>query len=63
MFNGSYNVSADVSFDQFANVSDDELLQVISKCPYKSCVLDILPTWLLKQHVGVLLLMLVCLCL
>ena len=55
MFDGSCNVSADVSFDQFANVSDDELLQVISKCPNKSCVLDVLPTWLLKQHVGVLL--------
>ena len=55
MFDVSCNVSADISFDQFANVSDDELLQVIAKCPNKSCVLDVLPTWLLKQHVGVLL--------
>ena len=55
MFDVSCNVSDDISFDQFANVSDDELLQVIAKCPNKSCVLDVLPTWLLKQHVGVLL--------
>ena len=55
MIDVSCNVSDDISFDQFANVSDDELLQVIAKCPNKSCVLDVLPTWLLKQHVGVLL--------
>ena len=36
MFDVSCNVSADISF-VFANVSD-ELLQVISKCPNKSCV-------------------------
>ena len=55
MFDVSCNVSDYISFDQFANVSDDELLQVIAKCPNKSCVLDVLRTWLLKQHVGVLL--------
>ena len=55
MFDVSCNVSDDISFDQFASVSDDELLQVIAKCPNKSCVLDVLPSWLLKQHVGVLL--------
>ena len=55
MFDVSCNVSDDISFDQFANISDDELLQLIAECPNKSCVLDVLPAWLLKQHFGVLL--------
>ena len=33
MFDVSCNVSANISFDQFANVSDDE--QLIAKCPNK----------------------------
>ena len=48
MFDVSCNESDDISFDQFANVSD-ELLQVIAKCPNKSCVLVLLPTWLLTK--------------
>ena len=42
-------------FDTFKHVSEEDLLQVVSKCPNKSCSLDILPTWLLKQHINVLL--------
>ena len=42
-------------FDTFKHVSEEDLLQVVSKCPNKSCSLDILPTWLLKQHFNVLL--------
>ena len=36
-------------------MSEEDLSQVISKCPNKSCSLDILPTWLLKQHINMLL--------
>ena len=41
-------------FDQFKQVSEEDLLKVVSKCPNKSCGLDVFPTWLLKQHVSVL---------
>ena len=41
-------------YDQSKQVSEDDLLKVISKCPNKSCGLNVFPTWLLKQHVAVL---------
>ena len=41
-------------FDQFIQVSEEDLLKVISKFPNKSCGLDVFPTWLLNQHVSVL---------
>jgi len=42
-------------FPAFRKVADDELLDIINKCPNKSCALDPMPTWLVKQHMDVLL--------
>ena len=39
----------------FDVVSENELLAIVKKCPNKSCILDFLPTWLVKQHITVLL--------
>ena len=39
----------------FDVVSEGELLAIVKKCPNKLCVLDPLPTWLVKQHITVLL--------
>ena len=36
-------------------MTNEELLSVIKKCPNKSCALDPMPTWLVKQHVDTLL--------
>ena len=36
-------------------VSDGDLYKIIMKCPSKSCSLDPMPTWLVKQHVQILL--------
>ena len=39
---------------QFQLVIEDTLHEVIMKCPSKSCSLDPMPTWLVKQHLPVL---------
>ena len=39
---------------QFQLVTEDTLHEVITKCPSKSCSLDPMPTWLVKQHLPVL---------
>ena len=39
---------------QFQLVTEDTLHEVIMKCPSKSCSLDPMPTWLVKQHLSVL---------
>ena len=44
-----------ISFSQFEYVSDSDLLDVIRKCPNKSCSLDVMPTWTIKQHIELLL--------
>ena len=36
-------------------MTNEELLSVIKKCPHKSCALDPIPTWLVKQHIATLL--------
>ena len=38
-------------FDQFTSVSEDCVLELIQKMPSKSCILDPLPTWLLKDNI------------
>ena len=49
-------VSSDIPLlSEFKKVSEENLLQIINKCPNKSCDLDVLPTWLLKQHSSVVL--------
>ena len=42
-------------FSEFRLMTNEELLSVIKKCPNKSCVLDPMPTWLVKQHIDPLL--------
>ncbi|XP_072021334.1 uncharacterized protein [Amphiura filiformis] len=42
-------------FPEFKSVTDEELLKIIKKCPNKSCALDPMPTWLVQQHIDVLL--------
>ena len=39
---------------QFQLVTEDTLHEVITKCPSKSCSVDPMPTWLVKQHLPVL---------
>ena len=38
-------------FDQFTSVSEDCVLELIQKMASKSCILDSLPTWLLKDNI------------
>ena len=42
-------------FSDFQSVTNEELLKIIRKCPNKSCVMDPMPTYLVKEHVDVLL--------
>lgn len=53
----SYLKSSPVTceFSEFKEVTNNELLEVIKKYPNKSCALDPMPTWLVKQHIDVLL--------
>ena len=53
--NDVYIPSCETAVINFDAVSEDELLAIVKKCPSKSCVLDPLPTWLVKQHITVLL--------
>ncbi len=39
------------TLSEFCEVTEDELLKIIMNCPTKSCALDPMPTWLLKQHI------------
>ncbi len=39
----------------FNHVSQDEVLEIVNNCPNKSCILDPIPSWLIKKHVHVLL--------
>ena len=52
----TYNYDSDVvcRLSQFQLVTEDTLHEVIMKCPSKSCSLDPMPTWLVKQHLPVL---------
>ena len=45
----SVSIFCGVSFEQFNAVSEADIQQIISSPPTKSCVLDLIPTWLLKQ--------------
>ena len=51
-----YNYDSDIvcRLSQFQLVTEDTLHEVIMKCPSKSCSLDPMPTWLVKQHLPVL---------
>ena len=42
-------------FSEFQQITNEELLSVIKRCPNKSCALDPIPTWLVKQHIATLL--------
>ncbi len=46
---------SDITFCQFECISESDLQDVIRKCPNKSCSLDVFPTWLVKQHLELLL--------
>ena len=52
----TYNYDSDIvcRLSQFQLVTEDTLHEVIMKCPSKSCSLDPMPTWLVKQHLPVL---------
>ena len=52
----TYNYDSDIvcRLSQFQLVTEDALHEVIMKCPSKSCSLDPMPTWLVKQHLPVL---------
>ena len=49
------DISANNQLVKFRGVSVDEVLKLVKKSPNKSCVLDPLPTWLVKDHISVLL--------
>ncbi|XP_072048923.1 uncharacterized protein [Amphiura filiformis] len=38
----------------FQLITEDDLCKIIGKCPTKSCPLDPMPTWLVKQHLDTL---------
>ena len=44
-----------ISFSQFEYVSESDLLDVVRKCPNKTCSIDVMPTWIIKQHLQLLL--------
>ena len=50
----SYDSGVVCSLSQFQLVTEDTLHEAIMKCPSKSCSLDPMPTWLVKQHLPVL---------
>ena len=52
--NDVYIPSCETAMINVDAVSEDELLDIVKKCPNKSCVLDPLPTLLVKQHITVL---------
>ena len=41
------------SLSEFDHVSDQEVLEYVMKSPAKSCLLDPIPTWFMKQNVNV----------
>ena len=45
----SVSIFCGVSFEQFNVVSEADIRKIISSSPTKSCALDPIPTWLLKQ--------------
>ena len=45
----SVSILCGVSFEQFNVVSEADIRKIISSSPTKSCALDPIPTWLLKQ--------------
>ena len=51
----TYNYDSNIvcRLSQFQLVTEDTLHEVIMKCPSKSCSLDPMPTWLVKQHLPV----------
>ena len=42
-------------WNAFAAVSEDDVKRIISKSPSPSCLLDPLPSWMIKEHLDVLL--------
>ena len=49
-----FTCSATPVMDMFDPVNEEELLHIIAASPSKSCLLDPILTWFLKQHVGLL---------
>jgi len=41
------------SLTDFKCVSEEEVRKLVSGCPTKTCKLDIIPTWLLKDHLDI----------
>jgi hypothetical protein len=37
----------------FQEISEEDVVKLIAKCPNKMCYLDVIPTWLLKEHIDV----------
>ena len=40
--------------DSFSSLTEEDIVLMIKKAPTKSCALDPIPTWLLKQHISTL---------
>jgi hypothetical protein len=51
----NYHSNPQSNLSNFHTVNEDDLCEVIMKCPSKSCPLDPMPTWLVKQHLPILL--------
>ena len=45
-----------LSWQTFTNVSEADVVEIITKSPCPSCLLDTLPSWLVKQQLDILLL-------
>ena len=46
-----YHQDCATCMSDFRPITQDELLTIIKKTPTKSCQLDPIPTWLLKEHI------------
>ena len=49
------DIHVECKLSDFSIVTEDKLYNLIMKCPSKSCLLDPMPTWLVKQHLQTLL--------
>ena len=42
------------SLESFMPATEDEIYKLVTSSPSKSCALDPIPTWMLKEHIDIL---------
>ena len=48
------NVISDTSLESFMPATEDEIYKLVTSSPSKSCALDPIPAWMLKEHIDIL---------